>query len=162
MFGISLATIRLYALVAGLIALSGWLTYERFHLIHEGEARIEATDKAARADERAKVKLEQVDLQHRASLAEAKANATQASFDDYMRNSSVGFRVCYAPGDSGRGLSGDAGPNEGNAVPGAGSEVVYAVPAGAANTVLRAAGRLAILYGQYQQQPEIKASTDAR
>lgn len=153
--------------VIAFAGLGAFAVYERAHLINEGESKVEAADKAARDDERAKIQVEQTALNQRANTAEAKANATQASFDDYMRTHSpvtVGVHFC-ASNDSGHGLPGDSTTNAGNAVPGAGPNPVPEVSErsldGAVDTILRASGRLATLYQQYQQQPEIKATTDA-
>lgn len=161
------STLKLYAIGAAFLALCGFATYEYFHLIHEGEQKVEEADKSARDDERAKIKTEQAQLQQKANLAEAKANAIQASFDDYMRNHPVATLGLHCTASySGPGLPGNTGQNIGHEVPGAGSDVVPKVSErsvdGAVNTILRAAGKLATLYGEYQQQPEIEATTDAR
>lgn len=161
------STVKLYGIIAAFLALSGLATYVYVHLIREGEAKVEAADKAARDDERTKIKVEQAALNQRANEAEAKANATQASFDDYMRNhtvASIGVHFCAANSGGSR-PAGDSSPNGGNEVPGAGPAVVSPVPErsvdGAIDTILRASGRLATLYQQYQQQPEVKGNVDA-
>lgn len=160
------STLKLYAALAAIIGLAGFVTYGYFHLINKGKAEVEAADKAARDDERAKIKVEQAALNHRADEAEAKANATQASFDDYMRNHTVAsIGVHFCANSSGSGSAGNGEANGGNEVPGTGPAVVPAVSErsldGAIDTILRASGRLATLYQQYQQQPEIGGTADA-
>lgn len=53
MFGLSSLELRLAFYGVLLAAISGWLIYERVHLIDEGEARIKAQDATARAEQKA-------------------------------------------------------------------------------------------------------------
>jgi hypothetical protein len=128
-----------------------------------GEQKVIAADAAAVAREHAKSILEQQAIQAKADAAEKVRDATQKTLDDYMSAHPVGsVFVCNKPHDSGpTGLPEVSSSNPGDAVSGAGPDPVSAVPSGVdigpdLSTLVRAAGTVATLYRQYQQQPEVK------
>lgn len=148
-------------------ALAVALTLGGAYFVHHerviGEQKVVAADAAAVAREHAQAVKDQAVIQAMADQAEKNRVATQKSLDDYMSAHPVGaVFVCNQPRSSGSaGLPQVAPAHPSDAVSGAGPATVPAVSTGVdigpdLATVVRAAGTVATLYRQYQQQPEVK------
>lgn len=128
-----------------------------------GRNEVVAADAAARADERAKIAKEQVAVQAKADAAEVAREASDQKFNAYMSAHPVGsIIVCHQPSNQPGGLRPASSPNGADAGAGSGPPVVPTVSAGGVDigprtgVIVRAAGKMAELYRQYQQQPEVK------
>lgn len=128
-----------------------------------GEQRVVAADAAAVAREHARAVKDQAAIQAKADAAERDRVTTQKALDDYMSAHPIGsVFVCSNPRRSGPIRLPEApAAHAGDAVSGAGPNPVPTVSTGIdigpdLSTLVRAAGTVATLYRQYQQQPEVK------
>jgi hypothetical protein len=148
-------------------ALAVALTLIGAYFVHHervvGEQKIISADAAAVAREHAQELKYQAALQAASDKAESYRESMQKGLNDYMAAHPVGpVLMCNQSRGSGSAGLPEATPaHSGDAVSGTGPATVPEVPAGIdigpdLSTIVRAAGTMATLYRQYQQQPEVK------
>lgn len=147
---------------AAVVALIGWHLWTVHEAKVTARAEVYAADATARADEDKKIAAQEATMKAQADQAEKTRESTQTAFDSYVSAHPVGaVLMCSPPSDHGQLPSGTP-QNGGAAGAGTGPASVPKVPAGsrdigpALDTIVQAAGRLAILYQDAQSQPEVK------
>lgn len=142
------------------VSLAAFAWYHH-HVILEGEAKIEASDKAASAALQKLTDAQTAHNQQLATQAEQAATHEQQTVDDYAKSHPVGdVRVCHASNDSGGGLPQASPPHGGAQSAGAGSLVIPAVPDSAPGPnigpglteIVLAAARMATIDAEWQRR----------
>lgn len=150
----------LYVLI--FVGLGGGLAYEHYHLIHEGESKIEAQDKAAKIVLDQQVAGRTAALQQAADQAAKDRDATQNELDAYRAAHPVTSVLVCHENHSSPGLPQASGSHGGAANSSSGSAPVPEVLGRSSDqsvdvgpeldTILRAAGELGTLYREDQEQ----------
>lgn len=145
----------------GVVALIAWGLWAVHHERDIGRRQVIAADTKARAEEDAKNAAQLAVMTAQAAKAESDRATTQAVFDGYLSQHPVHSVLVCNPSNNGK-PAGSAGQGSSAAGSGPGPASVPQVSGGsrdigpALDTIVQAAGRLAILYKDAQSQPEIK------
>jgi hypothetical protein len=156
--------IRLYAELAAVVVLLGAFWWYSAHERAIGEAKIVAADAQAITKARAQVAAQTQALQTQADVQAKDANDARNNLDAYMASHPTGaVLVRHQSCGSGPGMPQVAATHTADGFTSAGPAAVPEVPGGSLgtstdisaelNTLMRAAGQLAILDRQWQQQP---------